>query len=452
MLANWFFGQLLSYSAILPPILLLPGTNRRDRSRAPADTHARTRLETLSPLVSLIIGLVLCFLVGGPGILAFPIPPLLYCTLVYRQHTTAWLTLCTAIVLTLGTAYGWIPFGDDPTPVSADLWAMISLRLGVLLLVVAPLIMSGALAAHGDTISSLNLALDHDVLTGALSRQAFLRGAQACLQNPASSQGTGLLMLDIDHFKQLNDTHGHAAGDLALQAFAQTIRVAIRPRDLFGRLGGEEFGIALPDTTPAETAAIAERLRACVADIAMPSAEGSVLIRTTVSIGAVHDSQQPQATLHTLLSYADQAMYRAKRGGRDCVYFHDCPTAAARDGDPGTPRKPYRHSPALPHLPASENLKHVMSDSVPTHRPAGRRPCPIRLDAADSGRRRPRLPGLRRRRHPARGAARPRAVRAAPAGLGTAGHQRHGSPALGPGQLPRSPAGDLRHQPDTKAI
>jgi len=336
ILANWFLGQLLSYCAFLPPVLLLPRTGPRDRRRpaARARTRTRSRLETLLPLASLAIGLALCFLVGGPGILAFPIPPLLYCALVYRQHTTAWLALLAAVVITLGTAYGWIPFGDAPPLAGTDPWAMASLRLGVLLLVVAPLMMSGALAARSDMISSLNLALDHDVLTGALSRQAFLRGAQEYLQDPAARRGTGLLMLDIDRFKRLNDTHGHAVGDQILQAFARTIGSAIRPRDLFGRLGGEEFGIALPDTAPAEVAAIAERLRACVADAAPMPAEGAAPIRITVSIGAAHDSQQPQATLHSLLSYADQAMYRAKRGGRDRVCFHGDPaeeTARPRD-------------------------------------------------------------------------------------------------------------------------
>jgi diguanylate cyclase (GGDEF)-like protein len=108
-----------------------------------------------------------------------------------------------------------------------------------------------------------------------------------------------------------------------LARLARTIQSALRPGDLFGRLGGEEFGIGLSDTTPAEVAAIAERLRACVADSVTIFAEDGTPIRITVSIGAIHDSQVPQATLHTLLSYADRAMYRAKHGGRNRVCFHD---------------------------------------------------------------------------------------------------------------------------------
>ncbi len=348
VLANWFLGPLLSYCIFLPPILLLPAPGHRDRRRPALRARERSRLETWLPLVSLAIGLALCFLIGGLGILAFPIPPLLYCALAYRPHITAWLALLAALVVTLGTVYGWIPFGIGPILTDASSWDMVSLRLGALLMVIAPLIMSCALAARGDTISALNRALDHDTLTGILSRQAFLRDAQTGLRHSAAHLGTGLLMLDIDHFKQLNDTHGHAVGDRVLQAFARTVGATIRPHDLFGRLGGEEFGVALPGTAPTEVAFIAERLRTGVADAVMAPAADATPIHITVSIGAVHDSLHAHATLDTLLSYADHAMYQAKRGGRDRVCF--------LDDTPITTTDPPRDDPVPAHDADQTNL------------------------------------------------------------------------------------------------
>jgi len=331
---NWFFGQLLSYSAFLPPIMLLPRRLgiRRERRQAWSSLPRRMSSGTLLlPLAALLASLSLCFLLGGPGAAAFPIPALMYCALAYRQATTAWITLLTALAVLLGIANGWLPLGESHPLAGLHAWDMVSLRLGVLLLIMSPLLVSGILAARSDLISSLNLALDHDALTRALSRQAFLRSADEHLgRTPAPPQGNALLMLDIDHFKQLNDRHGHAAGDQVLKAFARTIRTVVRPHDLFGRLGGEEFALFLPDTSERDAGDIAERLRFCVERLAVPLDDGQPL-RISVSIGTVHDSRTPLASLSELLAYADQAMYQAKRGGRNRVHAHG--GSAARTSD-----------------------------------------------------------------------------------------------------------------------
>lgn len=322
---NWFLGQLLSYSAFLPPVMLLPRRlrTRGDRRRAWSSLPRRMASGTLLlPLVTLLLSLSLCFLLGGPGAATFPIPALMYCALAYRQATTAWITLLTALAVLLGIANGWLPLGEGQPLAGLHAWDMVSLRLGVLLLILSPLLVSGILAARSDLISSLNLALDHDALTRALSRQAFLRSADEHLgRTPAPPQGNALLMLDIDHFKQLNDRHGHAAGDKVLQAFARTIRTVVRPQDLFGRLGGEEFALFLPDTSEQDASDIAERLRFCVERLAVPRDDGQTL-RISVSIGMAHDSRTPLAALPEFLAYADQAMYQAKRSGRNRVHAH----------------------------------------------------------------------------------------------------------------------------------
>lgn len=349
---NWFFGQLLSYSAFLPPIMLLPRRLRLrgDRRRSWASLLKRMGSGTLLlPFAALLASLSLCFLLGGPGAAAFPIPALMYCALAYRQGTTAWITLMTALTVLLGIANGWLPLGEGHLLAGLHAWDMVSLRLGVLLLVVSPLLVSGILAARSDLISSLNLALDHDGLTRALSRQAFLRSADEHLgRTPAPPQGNALLMLDIDHFKQLNDRHGHAAGDRVLKAFAQTIRTIVRPLDLFGRLGGEEFALFLPDTSERDANDIAERLRFCVERLEVPLDDGPPL-KISVSIGTVHDSRTPLASLSELLAYADRAMYQAKRGGRNRVHAHGGPAAQASDAteDPAW-HPPLNNAPKAP--------------------------------------------------------------------------------------------------------
>ncbi|MGB3426002.1 MAG: diguanylate cyclase [Castellaniella sp.] len=331
---NWFIGQLLSYSAFLPPIMLLPRplTRCRDHRQSWASLLRRMAKETrLLPIATLAVSLSLCFLLGGPGVAVFPIPALMYCALTYRQLTTAWITLLTALTVLLGISHGWLSLGEVQHLAGLQAWDMVSLRLGVLLLVTSPLLVSSILAARGDLITALNLALDHDALTHALSRPAFLRRAAEHLgRSPAPPQGNALLMLDLDHFKLLNDQYGHAAGDQALKAFAQTIRTLVRPHDLFGRLGGEEFAMFLPGTSERDSHDIAERLRLSVEALTVPLDSGPPA-RISVSIGVVHDTHAPHASLSLLLAYADQAMYQAKRDGRNRVHMHGGPAARPLD-------------------------------------------------------------------------------------------------------------------------
>ncbi len=349
---NWFFGQLLSYSAFLPPIMLLPRSLKRCKDRRqPWAALLRRMLDVtlLLPIAALLASLSLCFLLGGPGVTIFPIPALMYCALVYRQITTAWITLLTALAVLLGIANGWLSLGEIQHLAGLQAWDMVSLRLGVLLLVTSPLLAASILAARSDQITALNLALDHDTLTHALSRAAFLRSADEHLgRTPAPPQGNALLMLDLDHFKLLNDRYGHAAGDQALKVFAHTISTLVRPHDLFGRLGGEEFALFLPDTTEQGANDIAKRLRRRVATLEVPLDDGPP-VRISVSIGVVHDTHVPHAALPLLLAYADQAMYQAKRDGRNRVHAHGGPAAQPLDAteDPTCP-SPLHNAPKAP--------------------------------------------------------------------------------------------------------
>jgi len=126
-----------------------------------------------------------------------------------------------------------------------------------------------------------------------------------------------LIMLDVDHFKAYNDTHGHLAGDCALQAIADVIRANLRPTDAAARYGGEEFVVIMPDTNATDARGVAERLCEAVRTGAIVNNDGHALPGVTISIGlaTLERGQDAQA----VLASADAALYRAKKGGRDQV-------------------------------------------------------------------------------------------------------------------------------------
>ena len=163
----------------------------------------------------------------------------------------------------------------------------------------------------------------HDDLTGLLNRRAMLDRMQL-EQRRSLRSGSPLLIaqLDIDHFKAVNDTHGHAAGDLVLQSFADTVRRNVRDTDVLARWGGEEFVLLLCDTPAADAVALMERLRQAVQAMQVPVAQGGQPITVTVSIGLARHT--PADPLAGTLERADQALYAAKAGGRNRVVPAPC--------------------------------------------------------------------------------------------------------------------------------
>jgi len=158
-------------------------------------------------------------------------------------------------------------------------------------------------------------AAETDVLTGQPNRRAFMAEAER-LVTDTTRWPACMLVIDVDRFKSINDTVGHAGGDAVLVTVASTIRSHLRPADTFGRLGGEEFGALLPNTTLASAMTLAEGLRARVA--ALDIAAGGTTLRTTVSIG-VSMIAGGKPDLDTLIDRADACLYEAKRTGRNRV-------------------------------------------------------------------------------------------------------------------------------------
>ena len=164
----------------------------------------------------------------------------------------------------------------------------------------------------------LRMIAQVDHLTGALTRRGFVEQAEREIARSRRYDRPGaLVMLDLDHFKSVNDTHGHAVGDQVLQQVARIASVTLRPSDVFGRRGGEEFALLLPETSGDEAVVVAERLRGAIADHPIPLADGQVL-PVSASFG-VAGLTPDIASFAAWLERADAMLYAAKAGGRNCV-------------------------------------------------------------------------------------------------------------------------------------
>ncbi len=156
-----------------------------------------------------------------------------------------------------------------------------------------------------------------DGLTGTYNRRHFFELAEREIERGRRyGHAVSAIMLDIDHFKQVNDTYGHATGDQVLRAAAERCSESIRDVDILGRYGGEEFVVVLPATDLSGALSTAERLRQCVAETPIPTDRGDVTI--TISLG-VASNIQDNGDLAVLLNRADAAMYAAKQAGRNRV-------------------------------------------------------------------------------------------------------------------------------------
>jgi diguanylate cyclase (GGDEF)-like protein len=310
----WFVTETVNYMAVLPVMLLLPRWTAWTERRHPRG-HLMRRVRHAAPVASLALLCLLGAVVGGPGALAFPLPALLWCALRYSLFTTVVLNLVfsgwTLVALSLGfTPAGMLDITSRPM--------QLSLRLGVMLVGWGPLTVASVMAGRNALLRTMRMLAEYDQLSGLLNRRAFREHAQPRLNAlVAAGRPAAMLMLDIDHFKSVNDRHGHAAGDAVLVAFAQIAKRALREGDLFSRLGGEEFAILLPDCGLDDALQIAERVRGAIAatPTALPQAEP---LRVTVSIGCFV-ALPAVDNLDTLLAHADRALYRAKAAGRNRV-------------------------------------------------------------------------------------------------------------------------------------
>ena len=168
------------------------------------------------------------------------------------------------------------------------------------------------------TREELRVQATRDFLTGIWNRGMITEKLNEEINRAARVNGSlGIIMCDIDHFKQINDKHGHPAGDSVLIEVAVRMQETLRAYDSLGRFGGEEFLIVVPDASEDGSAALAERIRSDVAEKPIVTPMGPVNV--TVSLGMVVRMMDQSTSLKALVDEADRALYRAKEGGRNRV-------------------------------------------------------------------------------------------------------------------------------------
>jgi diguanylate cyclase len=189
----------------------------------------------------------------------------------------------------------------------------------------APDLEPGSMAWLQALINGLCEVSSRDALTGLANRRQFELALDRELDRVARMGEPALILIgDIDHFKRVNDTHGHLVGDQVIKAVAQALQDSVRPMDTVARLGGEEFAIVLPNCPPAFGLAVAERIRAAVerVDVFLPSGNR---VNVTLSLGGAFAPQWVRSSANLWVERADRQLYRAKQAGRNCAFLEQTP-------------------------------------------------------------------------------------------------------------------------------
>ncbi|MPT47859.1 MAG: sensor domain-containing diguanylate cyclase [Sphingobium sp.] len=305
----WSATEMTNYMAVLPVLLTLP---RLDFRWQPIRQKlGQISLNKAVPLLALMASAMGSVLIGGPGAVAFPVPALLWCALSYNLFTISCLAFAFSTWTLLTIHIGLMPVGDvlDPREL------LISTRVGVTLIALAPLVVGSVMAARDELVERLSFLASRDALTGLRNRRAFFEDGSSAIEMIDGDRGdVAVMMLDIDHFKSINDTFGHEAGDKVLSDFAGILQKTVREGDIVGRIGGEEFAVVLPECDVTEAVAVAHRIGDVLRSTDIMPISGAS-IRATVSIGLILNKNVKN--LDRLLAHADEALYRAKTSGRD---------------------------------------------------------------------------------------------------------------------------------------
>jgi diguanylate cyclase (GGDEF)-like protein len=307
----WLTSEMLNYILILPIILAFPSFS--DLKKVIQDRRTKHYpIQKLFPVIAVIICVVLTYMFSGPGALLYPLAALIWAALSYRLFTV---TVINFLVV-LATYHS---LNDFYLAVSADayLTTAMSVRIGLCTLSLTPLILCIISQNRHELYQKVLYFANYDSLTQTMNRRYFFQMTdEMLLQYP--KKAFSLLMLDIDHFKKINDQYGHYAGDQVLQQFAENIRHHLREDDFFARIGGEEFVILLKNIYGNEAQRISERIRYIIEQSPI-ELYGQAPLNITVSIGLTQHTQPQAPNIQQLINQADFALYQAKQHGRNQV-------------------------------------------------------------------------------------------------------------------------------------
>lgn len=347
--AVWVMAAMI----VLPPamalvIVIVTNVLVWDRVKRRKSPPYRTVYSTCT----ILLGTALAILIVATGVGGYPGLPTTAAEfgVIALAATVSWAVNFGLVVAAIAT--------HDPTTPARDLFSGLSgqileagaAALGVLVAITittTPVAMPAVLvviaALHrASLVTGLEKAASIDAKTGlATSARWHQHAEQLLVRARHAGTGLGLLMVDLDHFKKINDTHGHLVGDQVLRAVADELRGEVRELDACGRWGGEEFAVVVADIDSNQSLQrIAERIRLRIQTIMLHGAGGEAadLVTITASVGGVHHSPDTSTTVDDLVAAADAALYEAKRTRNTSRVYATSPPAEQPSIDPATNR------------------------------------------------------------------------------------------------------------------
>lgn len=315
----WTASDLVNYSSFMPIMLTVRPIKITDViGKASALYKVTVSPGQILPLVSVLLLTFAGTVVGGPGSLTFPVPALLWSAVIYPPLANAVLAFVFIAATLLAVKNGHLPLLID----TQDPYAVLSLDMGVIMIALAPMTLAIVMASRNRMLDRFRLIAITDQLTGLLNRVGFVQASNTLIaQSQPHNSVNAMLMIDIDHFKSVNDTHGHQAGDTVLSSVARAMKDTIENSGVLGRLGGEEFCVLLPQASDREGEEMAKRIIQAVRELFISLGEAQQ-ISVTVSIG-LGMGLIDGGNLNDLMAKADRALYLAKARGRNRYMIAD---------------------------------------------------------------------------------------------------------------------------------